>query len=48
MTLASGDTVKGFDITGTGAGAFAIAGGAGDASGTIADNILQGAGAGGG
>ena len=43
VTLASGDTVKGFDITGTGASAFAIAGGAGDASGTIADNILHGA-----
>ena len=43
VTLASGDTVKGFDITGTGAGAFAIAGGSGDASGTIADNVLHGA-----
>ena len=43
VTLASGDTVKGFDITGSGAGAFAIAGGSGDASGTIADNVLHGA-----
>ena len=33
VTLASGDTVKGFDITGTGAGTFAIAGGTGDAPG---------------
>ncbi|MBV8945956.1 MAG: cadherin-like domain-containing protein [Solirubrobacterales bacterium] len=43
VTLASGDTVKGFDITGTGASAFAIAGGTGDASGTIADDVLHGA-----
>ena len=43
VTLAAGDTVKGFDITGTGAGHFAIAGGSGDASGTIADDVLHGA-----
>ena len=43
VTLASVDTVKGFDITGTGAGASAIAGGSGDASGTIADDVLHGA-----
>ena len=48
VTLASGDTVEGFDITGTNAGKFAIAGGSGDASGTIADNILHGASTGGG
>jgi VCBS repeat-containing protein len=48
VTLASGDTVKGFDITGTGSGRFAIAGGAGDASGTIADDILHGASSAGG
>ena len=48
VTLASGDTVEGFDITGTNAGKFAIAGGSGDVSGTIADNILHGASTGGG
>ena len=48
VTLASGDTVKGFDMTGTNSGQFAIAGGAGDASGTIADDIVHGASSAGG
>jgi hypothetical protein len=42
VTLASGDTVQGFDITSTGGGNFAIAGGAPAAAGTISDNILHG------
>jgi VCBS repeat-containing protein len=48
ITLAAGDTVTGFDITGTGGGHFAIAGGSGDASGAIADDILHGTGSAGG